>query len=380
MEAFFCEVFSLAVSAELRHILFLYFGIYFAYLIKISVMNELRHFKIGTFNLLNLVLPGITYYQNRNYSQNDYNKKIEWIGSQLKQMGADVVGFQEVFHEEALREAVAKSEIFGEPYIVMANPTGDRPTVALASRFPIIEHEVIANFPESAMLNLEKEDSDEILSLPFKEFSRPVLKAKVRITEELDVVFFVVHLKSKRPLFNKGEGRDNPLEVAKAQARSLMLRSAESVALRALLLETMQNTQTPVVLFGDVNDGGLAVTTRIVSGEPPHRKWPLDVKLKTWDVLLYHAKDIQSRKSFSDFYYTHIHNGHYESLDHIMVSQELVAENPRSVGKVGYVSNYNDHLIDETLTNEKIMPWKSDHGQVTASIELSRKEHRNNKE
>lgn len=341
-------------------------------------MNELRNFKIGSFNLLNLVLPGVTYYQNRNYSEQEYKKKLDWIGSQLRHMDADVVGFQEVFHLEALQEAIQQSGAFDNPYIVAANPTGDKPSVALVSKFPILEHEVIAQFPESSLLFLEKEDSEEQIHLPFRDFSRPVLKAKVKITDELEITFFVVHLKSKRPLFNKGEGRDNPLETAKAQARSLMLRSAESVALRALLLETMQNTQTPVVLFGDVNDGGMAVTTRIVSGEPPHRKWPTDVKLKTWDVLLYHVKDIQARKSYSDFYYTHIHNGHYESLDHIMVSQELVSENPKAVGRVGYVSNYNDHLIDETLTNDKLPGWKSDHGQVTATIELNRREHKNN--
>jgi hypothetical protein len=108
----------------------------------------------------------------------------------------------------------------------------------------------------------------------------------------------------------------------------------------------------------------------LVSGEPPMRRLPHEVKRKLWDVILYHVKDIQARNSYQDFYYTHVHNGHHESLDHIMVSEELVEENPNSVGKIGYVKVFNDHLIDDTLTNEKIKKWKSDHGLVVTSIEL----------
>jgi hypothetical protein len=53
-----------------------------------------------------------------------------------------------------------------------------------------------------------------------------------------------------------------------------------------------------------------------------------------------------------------------------MVSEELVAQNPDLIGKVTYVSVYNDHLIDETLSYEDMKKWKSDHGQVVASIRL----------
>jgi predicted extracellular nuclease len=68
--------------------------------------------------------------------------------------------------------------------------------------------------------------------------------------------------------------------------------------------------------------------------------------------------------------YTHIHNGHFESLDHVLVSQEFVGQNPRHVGAVEYVSVLNDHLIDETLSDDKIPRWQSDHGQVVVTIKL----------
>jgi hypothetical protein len=53
-----------------------------------------------------------------------------------------------------------------------------------------------------------------------------------------------------------------------------------------------------------------------------------------------------------------------------MVSEEFVAQNLHRLGRVTYVSVYNDHLVDQTLENQTIEPWQSDHGQVVATIEL----------
>ena len=87
-------------------------------------------------------------------------------------------------------------------------------------------------------------------------------------------------------------------------------------------------------------------------------------------MLLYRVQDIQTRRSQRDVYYTHIHKGHFESLDQIMVSEEFVVQNPRRIGRVEYVRVFNDHLIDDTLSSEALPVWQSDHGQVVVSIEL----------
>ena len=142
---------------------------------------------------------------------------------------------------------------------------------------------------------------------------------------------------------------------------------------RFITEKDLKKNEHPLILLGDVNDSGLAVTTRLLSGEPPHRKYPMDVKKEIWDVLLYQAKDIQARRSFEDYYFTHIHNGHHEALDHILVSQELVEENPNHIGRIGYVKVYNDHLVDETQSDDDIPSWESDHGQVVATLELDRR-------
>ena len=59
-------------------------------------------------------------------------------------------------------------------------------------------------------------------------------------------------------------------------------------------------------------------------------------------------------------------------MDHILVSQEFVRQNPNRLGYVEYVKVYNDHLIDETLSDDRPPRWESDHGLVTATIQLER--------
>lgn len=325
--------------------------------------------RIATFNALNLVLPNRKYY-DKYYTQDAFDKKSEWIAAQLENMKADIVGFQEIFDKEALEIALRKSQRFANFHIAMSESRGASPAVALASRYPIEFSEVYAVFPTESVIDFEQGETTQAFTIPFTEFSRPVLRADVRIDANILVSFYVVHLKSKRPIFQGNEDRDNPAHLAKAQARSLMLRTAEAVAFRSILGNQMQHNQNPVVVLGDVNDSGGSVTTRMISGEPPHRRLDFEKKKKIWDVLLYHAKDIQARRSYSDVYYTHIHNGHYESLDHIMVSQELVGENPNRIGRIGYTKVFNDHLIDRTLTNDKPQSWQSDHGIVVAAIEF----------
>ncbi|MCU0525252.1 MAG: endonuclease/exonuclease/phosphatase family protein [Elainella sp. Prado103] len=325
-----------------------------------------RTFRVGTFNLCNLALPNQVFYKREVYTPEEYARKISWVAGQLDQLQADLIGFQEVFHAEALQQALQQSQTCQDLHLVVGKPIEDTPAVALASRFPILSHRFIRAFPAAARLEVQGAE------IPLTHFSRPILSARLRLTDRIECTVFVVHLKSKRPIVPDHLDRHDPIEKAKGQARSLILRAAESIALRVLLMEVLRDRDHPVIVLGDMNDGGAAVTSQLISGEPPHRKLETEHKRKIWDVLLYHVKDIQARQSFSDVYYTHIHNGRYESLDHIMVSQEFVTQNPDRIGRVVYVSVLNDHLIDETLSSEDIPKWQSDHAQVVASIDLER--------
>jgi endonuclease/exonuclease/phosphatase family metal-dependent hydrolase len=322
-------------------------------------------FRIGSFNLLNLVLPEHTYYGKKSYSQADYDLKKAWINNQLNNMQADIVGFQEVFHQEALVDVLRANPAYkGKTQLIVADPDGQRPSVGLLSKFPITDYSVISTFPSQLVV--------DGLTIPFEKFSRPVLKVRLKLNDDQHLIVVVAHLKSKRPMFGEGADANDPIELARAQACSLMVRTAEAYALRQVLMTELQGRDSPVVVLGDFNDTHTSVTTQLVSGEPPFRFLSMEQKQRQWDVLLYHVKDIQSRLSFTDTYYTHIHNGHYESLDHIMVSQELVQENPEHIGKVASVKVFTDHLIDETLSEDRIPCWKSDHAQVATTIEFTK--------
>ncbi len=321
-------------------------------------------FKIGTFNLYNLALPDTPFHHHLQYSAEDYQRKKSWISQQLARMQADVVGFQEVIHAQALNDVLSATESYQNYHRVIAEIKGSHPTVALASRFPITHLEIVRDFPKEAYFTVQNRE------IPFETFSKPILIAQIALTPQQITTIIVVHLKSKAPIFPKSVDSDDPIERAKGQGRSLILRTAEAIALRILLIKKLQNTNHPVIVLGDVNDGGLSFTSQIITGDPPHQQANFSQKKKIWDTLLYSVKEIQDKQSQGHFYYTHIHNGHYDNLDHILVSQEWVSQNPHRIGRVKYVTVLNDHLIDDTLSEENVPCWQSDHGQVVATLSL----------
>ncbi len=325
-----------------------------------------QQFRIGTFNLNNLVLPDVEYYRGESYSDADYQQKVDWTARQLDRMQVDLVGFQEIFHQQALAEVLATTQRAQQHHLVMADGIGNGPGVALATRFPVLGHRVYVDFPQESWLSVDAEKA----RIPLTSFSHPVLAVDVELPNGVHCTVFVVHLKSKRPMMFRNTDRSDPVEIAKGQARSLIRRAAEATALRYILMEKLRDRRYPVIVMGDVNDNDTAVTTQLVSGQPPWECWPFRRKVPVWDTLLYQVKDIQARLGYGDHYYTHIHNGHYDSLDQIMVSEEFAPRNRNHIGQVIYVSVYNDHLFDQTLLDDQIELWKSDHGQVVATIAL----------
>ncbi|OJT23825.1 hypothetical protein BO221_17825 [Archangium sp. Cb G35] len=329
----------------------------------------MSRFKVGTFNVLNLALPGqVTYSNDRPFSDEEYKNKIAWIGGQLRRMDAEVVGFQEVWHEDALRTAVQAGSSGGRPVQVMvATQEQKKPQVGLATSLEVVQTLTHQDFPEGFELSVTG------IPEPIKAFSRPVLQADLRLPSGQELTVLVAHLKSKRPLVDDDHQVD-ARALALGSARALMVRAAEAYALRCILLKLMQGTERPVVLLGDLNDSALAVTTVIISGSPPIHHLPPQEKQAIWDVLLYNAFDIQARQNTRrDVSYSHIFNGYYDTLDQIYVSQEFSRLNPRRLGEVEYVHYFNDHLVDRTLSRERPDRIQSDHGQVVATLRLTEK-------
>ena len=59
-------------------------------------------FTLGTFNVKNLIGADQEYYKWERYTAEEHAWKQDWLSDQLLAMDADIVGFQEIFEEDAL--------------------------------------------------------------------------------------------------------------------------------------------------------------------------------------------------------------------------------------------------------------------------------------
>lgn len=325
--------------------------------------------KVGTFNVLNLALPEVPYYPDeRPYSIVEFDRKAAWIGEQLRRMDADVVGFQEVFAEAALLEVCTRSRAFANATVIAPGADGaSGPRVGLATTLPLAEPAVsITDFPPGVNTVVDG------IALPVGTFSRPVLRARVAVTPAMTLTVFVVHLKSKRPIVDITVPEHDPREEALGKARSLIRRTAEAAALRFLVLEEIVGNSRPTIVLGDLNDGPRAVSTEIITGDAPSRFWPrgADLRATYWDRVLYSAHEVQARNTGRDVSYSHIFNSHYENLDHILVSQEFHDRNPNRLGDLANLRHFNDHLVDNQLSDDRPDRTTSDHAQLVAEIDL----------
>ncbi|GEN26212.1 nuclease [Halomonas cupida] len=321
-------------------------------------------FKVGTFNLYNLVLPGHHYYGDNVYSQNLYDRKREWIRQRVQNMEAEIIGFQEVFQRQALIEALEGTEFSPEQVHVLGED-GSSPVVGLASRFELIdEPQSIREIPAAIL------DAIPTGELGIREFSRPPLKTRIVLPEGHELTVLVCHLKSKRPMILSGEDEDDFLTQALGSTRSLLRRSIEAAGIRHLALEAMADNDAPLMVIGDLNDATHSVTTQIMAGPHPWKFDPRPVKERHWDRLLYSSFDIIAQRSLKNQWPTYIYNGRYEELDHILVSQEFYFRNPDRIGDMDYVHVLDDQLKDDTLSRDRLPRWKSDHGQVVATFRL----------
>ena len=344
------------------------------------------NFRVASFNVLNLVRPGVRYYDLPAFSEEEHEQKIEWIARLLYQAQPDIVGFQEIFSSSSLEAAVARAENFPD-YSQVLSPGADienneeqgkalRPKVGLATRFQILRHESINEFPVTADFQFPSkspEGVEQLIDIPIKQFERPPLRAEILIPEtDVTVIVYVAHLKSKRPIYNEGEDRENPIHRALGSLRAQVIRSLEATALRARIVSDIQKNKQPLIMLGDLNDIVESTSTQIIAGQAPDFRWPSKIKRMYWDVLLYSTNTIQTRQDLKDFGYTHIHRGQRDVLDHILVSQEFYHKNSRRLGKVTYQHIFNDHLFDWSLTARESNRIMSDHGIPVAEIELDK--------
>lgn len=318
------------------------------------MQQELR---FATFNVCNLALPGVKYYDDQiPYSSEDYDAKITWIAQQLDRIDADVIGFQEIFSQAALKDVLAKTQSYRHAHHVGFDPEpqGGRvsPSVGLVSRLPVAAGATAyTELPHRLSVDLPG------IANPVTHFTRPVLHAQVMVSQELVVNVFVCHLKSKLPDYRGVRIDSDSDPVGVAMLRSLIRRGTDALGLRYLLTDHAQGDRKPTVVMGDFNDVAGAISTQMVMGLG---KYPRN----GFDDRLFESYRIQSRRDpLRDVGYTHVRDGNYETIDHILVSEEFNPASNIAIGEVSEVVYLNDHIAFR-------QPAASDHGLVLARILL----------
>lgn len=317
---------------------------------------------VASANLLNLAAPGQVFYANQEpYDALEYERKQHWLGAMLARLNADVLGVQEVWHESALKGAVAHS---GLRYTTVVAPGAEQgaqgtPCVGLVTRHTVLDVQRWQEFPPGHAVQVPEVGEH-------RRFERGVLHARLRLNKGPELNALVAHLKSKRPKFLQDaagqplEDRDDPAIQARATLRSLIMRGAEAAALRTLLLRLVRGTREPLILLGDMNDGPHSVTSQLIAANQA-----VAYDRGARDAALYHAPEVATDPGLKrDMFYSHVHQGWPEVLDQIWVSEEFVATSRFAMGDVRRVEVFNDHL------HESRERWRSDHGFVRALLRL----------
>jgi len=388
-----------------------------------------QRFVVGNFNVRNLV-PASTdkehhffyspekhncYRDHGSANETPYQKKINWLAEQLDRMQCDIVCFEEVFALEPLQDVINASKYKNKVKLKLCGEPGFReeryqgapakiyylPRIAIMVRneFILRDFNVLEHSGRSWQIQLTQDGGN------VQKFNRPVMRVRIQMPKRFkdavgshkgktpEILIYSAHLKSKRPIQARTAG-DNPRQRAQlyleenavGQARSLMLRAIEAAALRCYMLDDLTNTDTPVILMGDLNDGPHGASTEIAGGlsltNMPLREVDRHQEDQlAADLTLYNAYDLQNRRSQRNVFYTHIHKGIHDTLDHIMVSSHFVLRALRdehgrdNIGKVGTMRVLNDHLVNPDLDDMrtdrvgKYLHTRSDHGQISVRID-----------
>lgn len=319
---------------------------------------------VASCNVLNLARPGRVFYPNQEpYGAAEHGRKLDWLGAMLRRLNPDIAGFQEIWDESALKEAVARSGL-NLPHVVAPGAeqgAEGTPRVGLATRLKVESVRSVADFSPAEAVEVPEVGRHA-------RFERPVLHATLRMKHGQRLHVLVAHLKSKRPKFLQDpvtaepvEDRDDPRVAARAALRSMIMRGAESAALRGLVIDLIHRTRDPLILLGDMNDGPQSVTSQLIAATQA-----VAYDRQARDVALFHAMDVQAEPALRrDLAYTHVFQGWPDLLDQIWVSEELIGGHAKfALGDVRRVECFNDHLHEGRDRS------RSDHGFVRALLRL----------
>ena len=394
----------------------------------------MTRFTIASFNVKNLIGPEKEYYRFEQYTPEEYAWKSAWLADQVMTMDADIVCFQEIFEEGALRDVIAEADRRGiaanaenqpdpseryanrvifrklaySPYAgagleFAANlndggPGARRPGVAILSRLGFEgEAQVIQDVTPALEIPFRELGGDDGGSFRLSRLSRPVLKVRVPIADTV-VTVFTCHLKSKLGEYIRADGapfapEENLIDYdpggrSLGALRAGLRRMAEAWVLRREILAELRQGH-PVMVTGDFNDNEHSVSSEIISGERPFKNYAwirrhdaehanqryseeeaAEITEAIERVRLHSAEKLFVRKSLRDMVYTAAFGGVFESIDQIFLSRHFHPDFEDRIGEMEYFSVLNDHLTDGSHPEAPYNKLASDHGQIMAHIRL----------
>ncbi|WP_068545702.1 endonuclease/exonuclease/phosphatase family protein [Thalassotalea crassostreae] len=347
--------------------------------------------KIATFNLFNyLEPPGAFYDFDRIYSIEQWTKKQKWVSDYLAQYQPDIIGFQEVFSPDSLKQLVATQGYAYFAVIDAPQVIDDfiyrSPVVAIASRYPIVEANAVQpDITLAQSIGLSEEFS----------FSRKVLRATVDVPHLGNCDCYVVHFKSKRSMIDvddvtnkevlENSAEKSIIEHLKGSIAggwgSSIQRGSEAALLLVDMIQRREQTTNPMVLMGDFNntlsDGILrhlqTDSLRFVSKFDSERYLQKYCLKDSWD--LFEAAQINESTEPAELKAaklnvrspTHYYGETSSILDYILLSCEFDASYQDSLYQVSEYHTYDRHLINPIFERDG---ESTDHGIVLITMAL----------
>lgn len=326
------------------------------------------NFTVATSNMYNFGHPDYPSYVN--VSKSRYADRLVWFSEHFRKMGCpDIMGLQELLHPQAVKDLAkrlrtTKSLKGYENATILAEPNGSSGAfVGLITRLEVREFAYILDIPEEV----------RFLDHHPKTLLRPILWAALKGPKGLLLDVMVVHFKSKRPEYARGEDPRDPVMHDRAIHRALDRRATEARAFAYYKRQHFDTTDRPLLVLGDINDDISSVTSRLALGARPYHALTRDQKEKLWPYVIWSTVAIErNRWETKGVDHTFKWNGREDQLDIVGVSQHFHPNAPDEVriGSVVQTNVFNDHCEDKTRTRSRKKIVGTDHGQVVAKLSI----------
>ena len=343
--------------------------------------------RVATFNLFQFLEPPNHWYERKDngkstYSETEWADKRKWIKAQLERMDADIVGFQEIFSEDALRTLLAEAGYPNFKVVGAPIPDEDDPEVFFN---PVVG---IATRAEYNLTSFEEVTVDDDLRdfLPVQDdfkFSRTPIRAEVSSPDFGDMVVYVCHLKSKRPEMDEIEYPDampwrermfdTMQKLSRGHVSSMLRRGAEAAAIYLRVSdELFADEKKPMIVLGDLNDKLDSVALQSITmggrifevGGVKKHQWPAEAKHARHRFKLNEAYNMLDTELDAERPGTHYFDKHWSTLDYVLLSDVFSRFSRNCIGTVEEVDVLNDHIVADGVGNQR----QSDHGQVVVQI------------